>query len=1268
MESGNYKAKAHYPYLGLRPFTPYEKDVFYGREAHIGELLSKFQRKHDSGKSHFIAILGRSGGGKSSLVQAGLLPALEDGEIPDLPNWVSIEIRPSAKPYFMVAQTLLEKSIIKNTTSTIQELGKKLQETPDSLHKLLTSENSELRETVDSSKQLSSQEQEQEQHLLIYIDQFEELFRYKGYTEKESIESFVEFLLHSAKHDRIWVLISMRGEYLQDCEAFPQLIETINAGLYLLPRMNNDELKRVISWPAGFFDDKVDDGLVKKLLSDFQATTSEEEDAYPERLPLLQHALDRIWLKARGSMNPVPNIETAHVDEESRFATMKIEHYEAVAEIPKNLPFKSHSSNLLHQCLLNHLEECFSQFDEYEQHLVSIIFRALTQKDIQTDRIVRRPVSIRELAKIANIDSEKVSSLIENIRGHLFLLPLPPQRGVADNDEEMDAEIFRFGGEELSEDSIIDVVHESLIQHWPRLNLWIKEEQESERMYRILEDRTSLWVQEHEDKAFLLKDDLQIYWNWFHTSKINSSWSERYENQSAIDSEIKNIKFEQIQTFLEASKQRESSRKIYKKLWQAGVVILFSLGIYLFGYFWFDTKSEFNEKLSKIQLKIQQSDFNSAETLIKKSHKFKWNEFSSSLSIKQLQSRQWLQALTNISSASSVSANAQMPFLIYTQTLSFDKTYIVLGGENNTIILKNINKHIDYPLPAMKKMNALVFSPTENDLLGAQGSSTTPSLLRWILPEDIDFKKKILLEAFPIEHRAFSLAYSPDGGLLAYAGEQGKIYIKNAQHLEKESTHTIDAHIPHDIYALAFSSDGKWLASGSSDKTVKLWKTKDWSQGYRFQGHTDDVEAVVFSSDAQLLASSDSQGLIYLWEVKTGEAQHLLLGHQGKVSTLAFIEQGQYLVSAGADRNIRLWDVVSGRALRIFQGHQGQITSLMAVPDSNTVYSVGYDNQLLKWDMGLSKQQQLQALPDAQSVKKFAFIPGKAWAIAGFDSGKVRLYDQKQAQWHQPIQAHEQQYFSDLSVHPSGTWIATSSYYDPELKLWQFDEGKLIQKEGLEHPRQLNAIQFSPDGRWLASSTWGGNIYLYAWKNRQAQLVDETVLEQKTIRSLSFDQQGRYLLAGGNEQLQLWDIKGHRLEAVGSPIAQADTTLWAQISSDGQYVARGGHQQFIEVFRVDDGLQLIARLKGHLGTVKQGVFTPSGQLVTVGSDATVRFWDLERQSLLFTLELPSQPYPPVPLEDFAFHCEPETCWLGVPLNERGVLALYDMGRDLSLGD
>jgi energy-coupling factor transporter ATP-binding protein EcfA2 len=266
------------PYIGLRAFSREEQALFFGREQHSNELIQRLNEQH------FLAVVGDSGCGKSSLIKAGLIPSLQAGFLAGAgSHWRIVETRPTNEPFANLAKALCEELGKDYETALVS--NQFLTRSPFSLHELLA-----IKPLPNNAK------------LLIVCDQFEELFRYgKQQSNSEEAAAFAALLLASANpyplasgemSNSVYVILTMRSDYLGNCAQFAGLAEAINQGLYLTPRLNRQQLRDAIERPALVCNGKVEPALLVRLL----AETGNDAD----QLPLLQHLLMRLWDNAIG--------------------------------------------------------------------------------------------------------------------------------------------------------------------------------------------------------------------------------------------------------------------------------------------------------------------------------------------------------------------------------------------------------------------------------------------------------------------------------------------------------------------------------------------------------------------------------------------------------------------------------------------------------------------------------------------------------------------------------------------------------------------------------------------------------------------------------------------------------------------------------------------------------------------------------------------------------------------------------------------------------
>jgi len=481
------------PFPGLRPFAPDEDHLFFGREKEIDELLRRLR------SCRFLSVVGTSGSGKSSLVHSGLVSALQSGSMTGASSsWRLATLRPGEDPIKNLAASLDAPDVL----ATDEELG--------GTNRVLL-EVTLRRGALGLVEAVRQAKIPPDDNLLVVVDQFEELFRFRRNRQIENSRdeavAFVKLLLQATKQNEmpIYVVLTMRSDFIGDCMEFPGLPEAVNAGQYLVPRMTRDEVRSAITGPIAVGGGDIAPRLVLRLLNDL----GDDQD----QLPVLQHALMRTWDHWERNRQPGEPID--------------ISDYEAVGT--------------LREALSLHAEEAYQETgSERSRHLAEQLFKALTDT-FSDPRGLRRPTSVRELAAICEVPEEEVIQLIEIFRrpGRSFLMP---PTTVA-----------------LDSASIIDLSHESLMRCWTRLISWAEEERASARMYKRL-SQAAAWFEE--GTAGLWRNpELELGLKWKRQNQPNAAWAERYDSSFGRAMEFLD-RSEQERNRLEAERERERKKKL----------------------------------------------------------------------------------------------------------------------------------------------------------------------------------------------------------------------------------------------------------------------------------------------------------------------------------------------------------------------------------------------------------------------------------------------------------------------------------------------------------------------------------------------------------------------------------------------------------------------------------------------------------------------------------------------------------------------------------
>jgi hypothetical protein len=474
---GSARVRPGNPFPGLRPFEPHESALFFGRDDQCDDLLTRL------GRRRLVAVVGMSGSGKSSLVRAGLLPALDRGYLPSAgSSWHIAIFRPGSDPVANLTRALVTRRLPGGGTADEQ---------PDGIRPLLDASSLGL---IAAARKLLHGTGDS---LLIVADQFEELFRFGRLAKRddalERSAACVDLLLNASQQEDIpvYVVLTMRSDYLGDCTQFTGLPEALNDSQFLVPRLTRAQLREAIECPVAVGGARITPRLVQCLLHEIDEIPSAPDGTGAVRqdqdqLPVLQHALMRMWEVSRTARERGEPIDLPHY-EQPPIETLRHALDRHAEEVYEGLPTDGH------------------------RNVARLVFQQLTERDAE-NREVRRPTPLAELTAVAVQGASRTAGAVDE--------------GVVRD------VIAAFSGDGrafvvVNAQQDVDISHESFIRRWDRLGEWVEREARSRRVYGKLADAAASW--QRREASLYRGPELVEARRWWEQEAPTQSWANRYD-------------------------------------------------------------------------------------------------------------------------------------------------------------------------------------------------------------------------------------------------------------------------------------------------------------------------------------------------------------------------------------------------------------------------------------------------------------------------------------------------------------------------------------------------------------------------------------------------------------------------------------------------------------------------------------------------------------------------------------------------------------------
>ncbi|MFD5422242.1 trypsin-like peptidase domain-containing protein [Streptomyces sp. NPDC127069] len=1129
------------PYRGLEPFTAEHARWFQGREEAVGQVLASLVRQQP-----LTLLLGPSGSGKSSLIQAGVLPALARGEVPGSDRWLPVLARPRQDLLAEIERAGLAGARRDGITAAV---GRR------------------LRSDLDHHR------------VLLVVDQFEELLLQGANGRLEEFLGAIDDITQATDtFTDLSVILIMRDDFYPQLAALgPRLLQAATPGPLNVPgTLSRRELHDIIVLPAENVGLRFQPGLPEQIISDV-LTSSPEPAAVPGApvtvLPLLEMTLKQLWLRRHDG-----------------YLTHKA--YRQIGAV---------SGSLTTWC-----DSALNALSPGRQRVAKRVLTSLVQPADRTRRTpaVRAQVPLDELRDLAagpeGTPGGDFDAVIAALTGHRLITTQTPR------DPDQPGAPPGAPVAELIHDALIR--DWGALRKWVkedhRFQEWLNRTWERQRRWAEKEDPGDLLAgtalaegfERSRDRG--LPEDIAAFLS--ASRRRQQTLARRRRHLIAVLSTLlglallaAGIAVLQWRTAV-GERQTALSRQLAV---QSGTLINHDsdlaalLAIHAYHNSPTPEAVESLENAAALPLQRRLTRHTGPVYSVAFSPDGKTLATGSSDETVRL----W-------DTATGKEVHAPLTGTGPVQSVAFspDGKTLATGSYEVQVWDVATGKEVRTFLTGDTPVQSVVFSP-DGKTLAAGSADQTVRL--W----DPATGKEVRAPLTGHSGAVYSVAFSPDGKTLATGSDHNAVRLWDTA-TGKEVRAPLTGHTDP-VWSVAFSPDGKTLATGSADQTVRLWDPATGKEVRApLTGHTNAVYSVAFSPDGKTLAAGSADQTVRLWDPATGkEVRAPLTGHTDTVQSVAFSPDGKTLATGSYDHTVRLWDTAMGKEVRApLTGHTNAVYSVAFSPDGKTLATGSYDHTVRLWDTATGKEVRTPLTGSTDPVWSVAFSPdGKTLAI-GSDDNTVRLWDPATGkEVRTPLIGTGS--VQSVAFSPDGKTLATGSL-DNTVRLWDPATGEEVRTPLTGTTDAVWSVAFSPDGKKLATGSEDHTVRLWdtaTGKEVRAPLTGHT----GAVYSVAFSPDGKKLATGSNDQtVRLWDPATGK--EVRAPLTGHSGAVWSvAFSPDGKTLATGSDDNAVRLWDTATGKEVRAPLTGDTGAVYSVAFSPDGKTLATGSqDSTVRLW------------------------------------------------------------
>ncbi|MEL7078522.1 MAG: caspase family protein [Cyanobacteria bacterium J06582_2] len=1082
------------PYRGLESFAESNSSLFFGRQI-LSEKLYQFCQQQP-----LTVVLGASGTGKSSLVNAGLIPYIRS--LKDEKWAILSPMRPGESPFLALNDVLLQIDIGKDESNGKGESNCCRGERP--FPKGLAPHRAPIENVWEYLNQWMQSNPNQK--LLVVIDQVEELFTLcRQELEREKFLSLLSKAI-ATYPNQLRLIFTLRSDFE------PQLRNTELEHYWMQSRfvispMNREELREAIEKPAServmYFDPP---SLVDRLI--------DEVIQMPGAMPLLSFALSELYLKYLSKVREGTRDKRAITEAD----------YEELGGVARSLTKRADGE---YQSLVK-------QDSAYHQIICQVMLRMLA---VDGGNIARRRVFLGEL-KYPQDKQFQVKQVIDRFLNARLLV----------------------SGVDTTGENYIEPAHDALVVGWQQLLVWQQQEQENLVLQRRL-TRAALEWEKQQKSSFLwhgnprlnlLQQVLQSNNNWFNQLEmefVRRSIRQKQRNIIGRWSFVAGA-FLTVLTFYQLSILLEKAGLVKNLLTNKPIDAL-TLAI--------ETTGKNRLLPLPVSRQVQSSLLDAVQEIRERKqligHDQKVNVVAYSPDGSQILTgssdrtlRLWnsqgesvgqpLQGHTDTVTSAAFSPNGQL---------------IVSGSDDETIRLwDESGKSIGQLIKHEDTVTAIAFSPngkliassSDDGRIRLWNTQGNPIGEAFIGHEDtvtaIAFSPDGRLIASASEDRTVrvwdtqgdrvirpwrkhqdlvnAVAFSPDGKLIASGGDDEKIRLWDLQ--GNEVTKPFIGHVGI-IWSIAFSQDGETIVSASSDRTIRFWDLQGNQVKPPLRGHLGLINSIAVHPDGDRVVSSSSDNTVRLWNVDDNPVSQVLRGHQGHVKDVAISSDGELIVSAGQDSTVRRWNRSGIPVGKSFFGHQNVVNTVAISQDDRLIVSGSKDKTIRLWD----KTGNLIHTLVGHEAEVTSVAIHKNLIVSASEDKTIRLWD-TQGNSMATLSGHEDGVTS-VAISLDGNKLISASR-DRTVRLWDLNQKKELEAWSNIYDSGVMSVNFSPDGQQIISGSRDGTMRLINLKDNSVS--DPFIGHEGIVNSAVFSPDGEQIISGSRDRtVRIWDTQGNQL-------------------------------------------------------------------------------------------------------------------------------------------